>query len=1502
MKRKIALLLAVLIMFGTALPAYAEQSPEPGATATPEPEVTVTPEPEATAAPEPEVTETPEPVVTDTPAPAATETPTPEATATAEPAATDIPVPEVTETPEPVATAEPTAEPAPTATPEATAEPALPMQSAPSFTVALGEQSQTLTVGEEGAACRFENLSEGEYTLTVTGDGFAKYTQSIHVGLSDGILVQLTAGRLAGYDSGAHPGVLQIGDVNGDMIVDAADRSAMMRSVAGEDYAPFADLNRDGAIDLADAEYLAKGIAVGQLDPALTQATVERYVPASAIQTEVGGSVSGDMGDLLKDNGQAVQFGTADGGRISYEDPVTVSFGVSAGAHTDAILLEQTNIASGEILITYTDEMGVEHLAKGVIGEPAPATAAPAAPAEIVTEPVPDMGGPEIFAPVAVEPAMDGPEIIQAEPSAVPEPAVSEQAPQAEEAQSAGPEIIDTAPVDVPEDTATIDGMAVPFGRLPMRRLLRMANGAPAAPVVTETVEVVQDASGNFTVKLGGQKAVKKVTLTITGTTGGEDLASISQVEFVNGMEERIPEPALDDPQGVGAAAGSRQFTVSWNECVNVTGYEVEITAGGVTEYVPVAGRTLTVTNFNRDEVRNLTTYQVRVRSLNGSWKSSWSAAVSVTPMPNSAPDKPDNVKAVGGYQSVSVSWKNMKDTASYKLFYKRQDSADYTLIPDITGTSYTITGLDSSMATVYEVYVVGVNAKGDSAPSNHASAATVTLSPPDMPRFNLINRDASGRPGSAHIQSAVQYKGTMASSPADAAGGTAWGTVDGNPASYYDRRTWDDGGYNNLGGDIGLIYSFDRAYKIDTIGMMSAVDAGMDYTYIKLRWWDSAGTEHYIDRSEMYSERRTDGEGKAYFFLRLPQPVEATKIQIGTARYWAGNNRINVSEVYFYKYDELKQLLRDLYADDLHTVLADGVTIELLDELQARIEASVDEFGEVNPDKAMLLRELDTARQIYNDQFLGQVTKIHSGITASGDEHGFGGLNSWQPLGVTAAAGESITVYVGHSTKKTGSSTNLQLVATQYHAEAGSMSKVIATLKVGANEIKLPKIWTTTGVESGGALYVQYTGGAGAGDDYAVRVSGGTAVPVLDLYKVTDAAERSARVTAYLAELGAYVANIPSVHASVHQGEGSVSREVAYDYNERSCILGATDIMLDTMMLSLPAQQVLSGCGGSAQTLLNSLDAMERMMALFYQHKGLNASAPNPVDRIPSRHLNIRYQQMFSGAFMYASGDHIGIEWPETAGMVNCSGVVYDGSGIYQSGNYFGWGIAHEIGHDINQGSYAIAEITNNYFAVLAQAQDTNESVRFEYPKVYEKVTSGAKGSAGNVFTQLGMYWQLHLAYDKGFNFKTYSSYEEQLANLFFARVDTYARTPSSAPAPGGVALTLTGADTDQTLMRLCCAAAGKDILDFFQRWGKTPDETTVAYASQFEKETRAIYYVCDDSRRYALTHEGGGSLSADGTTAAVGAVTVTADPNMANHVKIAIAPGGVVSDEQVL
>ena len=113
----------------------------------------------------------------------------------------------------------------------------------------------------------------------------------------------------------------------------------------------------------------------------------------------------------------------------------------------------------------------------------------------------------------------------------------------------------------------------------------------------------------------------------------------------------------------------------------------------------------------------------------------------------------------------------------------------------------------------------------------------------------------------------------------------------------------------------------------------------------------------------------------------------------------------------------------------------------------------------------------------------------------------------------------------------------------------------------------------------------------------------------------------------------------------------------------------------------------------------------------------------------------------------MYAGGNHIGIEWPETAGMMGGVPIETDSEGRYKSGSYFGWGISHEIGHCINQGTYAVAEITNNYFAQLAQAKDSDQGMRFRYKNIYEKVTSGTKGRSGNLATQLGMYWHMTTA-----------------------------------------------------------------------------------------------------------------------------------------------------------
>ncbi|MDE5584233.1 MAG: fibronectin type III domain-containing protein [Ruminococcus sp.] len=985
------------------------------------------------------------------------------------------------------------------------------------------------------------------------------------------------------------------------------------------------------------------------------------------------------------------------------------------------------------------------------------------------------------------------------------------------------------------------------------------------------------DSHGNIQVHLGGKVAVKKVAITVTSMADKANIAKISEVKFVNDMASRIPEPEIDKPTQLKTVAGSEKFSLSWKPCMNVTGYEVKIEDGKNVETILVSTNTLDVTSFNNGDVKNFTTYKVSVQSVNGTWKSGYCDSVDVTPKPTKRPDKPDGVKATGIFKGVKVSWQDFEGaTEYYEVYYKVRNSEDeYKKISDIKGTSYTISDLDS--VTEYEVYVIGVNELGSSPASVHAVAKTTDLNPAEMPKYNVINRDENGVIGSSHIIDVKRYGGYMVDSKVDDEEdeSTAWATVDGDPLSYYEKSGYNDGGWSAVGNN-GLTYTFDKEYTFNTIGILTTT-FGIGYTHF--RWWDEDGTEHRLGQNwdyMNYSSRRTDSAGRPYYVITLPETITTSKFQFGLGAY--GAPCVNVAEVYFYEDNGLMSEIMGLYIDDLHTVLRDDVTQEMIDELREKAVAT-DEFGYRNElQEASLLRELDTAEKILKEESLSKPVTVHNGITTKDANRGFSGINAWQPLGVTVGGDEEITVYIGSDKKKTGESTNLSVIATQYHSESnGVVLKEFSNLKIGANTLKVPK-GSLSQQENGGALYVQYSGNSGASERYSVRVTGGTKVPFLDLYKVTDEQERMNRAVEYITALDEYVPTIEALHNTKHSGSGNSSIDM--DFDEANCILGVSDIMLDTMMYSLPAKQLLSGMGSGtveerAETLLRSMQSTEEMMYLFYQHKGLNANAKDEINQIPKGHQNIRYQRMFSGAFMYASGNHIGIEWGSVPSMVKSTSVQADEDGKYVSGSYFGWGIAHEIGHCINQGTYSVAEITNNYFAQLAQAQDKNEGMRFQYSNIYSKVTSGTKGSCPNIATQLGMYWQLHLAYDSGMNFKTYSDYNEQLANIFYARVDTYSRNTNLAPSPDGIKLTL-GNVTDQNLMRLACAASEKNVLEFFERWGKTPDDTTREYASQFPKETRAIYFANDDSRVYAL--KGGESvLGTDGDVKAIKDVEVT-------------------------
>ena len=244
------------------------------------------------------------------------------------------------------------------------------------------------------------------------------------------------------------------------------------------------------------------------------------------------------------------------------------------------------------------------------------------------------------------------------------------------------------------------------------------------------------------------------------------------------------------------------------------------------------------------------------------------------------------------------------------------------------------------------------------------------------------------------------------------------------------------------------------------------------------------------------------------------------------------------------------------------------------------------------------------------------------------------------------------------------------QLVATQYNSESGQLASQPIQLKVGRNEITIPEL-VTFDAEHGGPLYVQYTGnntptstrcGSAVGRTFPCWICTVSPMP-------TSAGSAS---PAYLAELKAAADSLESRHGE-YQGDSA--------YAPETCILNTTDVLLDQMMLSVPVTQLLAGLGSGsdaeqADRLLASLDAMDQMMVLFYQHKGLtNLPGAGDKNRLPSQHLNIRYMRMFAGAFMYAAGNHIGIGWESVPGLAQGSPITLNADGTYQSGDYFGWG-----------------------------------------------------------------------------------------------------------------------------------------------------------------------------------------------------------------------------------
>ena len=957
-----------------------------------------------------------------------------------------------------------------------------------------------------------------------------------------------------------------------------------------------------------------------------------------------------------------------------------------------------------------------------------------------------------------------------------------------------------------------------------------------------EGVHLFTEDNSDDTIKvdLGKQVAVKKVTIVITESSTN-NLAEIAKVEFLNNVKVETKEPeGFYTPQNIHIDdTKSEQLTITFDSVPNVSGYEIKIVGGKMNGVIFQT----TFTTFTIEDLKNYQTYKIYVQSSNQEWRSGWSDAHEGTPKANGRAPKVDMVSAEGAYGGIDFSLKMMDDSQYYKLYYREVGTNEYTLVDELKTNSYQARGLKAG--TEYEGYVIGVNEIGESNDYTLVKARTKANGAVIYPKYKLIN-DTVENGKTNHIKEVHYHTGTMTND-------NKYSMVDDDFNTYWTHKDWQISAHNGFNTGAPVIV-LDNKYKMDEFVLTvpdsyaaSLKSGGPNSNDIQVHYWD---TEHTVyDNTDRKVVKGTltaqyDEMERKYYLLKLEDPIEARAVSF--ALTVANNvNDIQIDEVKFYHYDSLVDDVANLFTDDLRLVLAEGVNQDTIDKLRKR--ANEQDHGEDNPYKASILADLEYAEKILKDEKIDDVIELNPNISNTYNNHVKFAMtiSDYQPLGVVARPGETLNVYVGSN-----GPINAQIVFTQYHAEASEWNSVVS-LNKGLNIIQVPTIGSSADAERGGSVYIRYTSTPNANTPIKVRVSGGTEIPMVDTTLLKNETEKKAEIKKYIEKLEDYNSKLDSVYAS--EGKGT--------FNKGTSVLGSTEIVTKYGLFSVSSKAVedaldsgLTSTDQKVNRLYESMEAFDEMMEFFYRQKGfIETDDTKSTDKMPKARINIRYMQMFYGAFMYAGGYHVGIEYGSIGGLVTAHRNRADATG------YFGWGISHEVGHQINLSGTAFAEVTNNIYALLAQTSNDNDNSRLElqgYDKIYDKVTSHTIGRAQNVFVQLGMYWQLHLAYDEG---KTFEDKDSVLA-----RVNKIGRAYSNTEKKYS---------RDDLTILFASKAVEKDLTKYFETWGLYASDALKAEIKElgYPEETRPIYYLNDKAWRYKLAGSQGITSGADILTASI-------------------------------
>lgn len=1367
---------------------------------------------------------------------------------------------------------------------------------------ALNSKKETLTENETDVSfyhVSFENLELGTYSLEVSGEGYktaviddieiSDTSKIVSIGTSDNVVVLDDKGTTDTTDdtTRSYEGVFLAGDVDANDLVTQSDYEAvksLIKSNKTKSNINY-DLNRDGKIDITDLTYIHTNIdkQVGEAliedsDIIVNPDNVDVTVPESV-------QVEGNIKDLFSKNEYSVTFkpkntsGSDVQAPISKENPIQVPIVLNKTRNTNKV--EQVVIKApsesapslGNIVIPGAGEnggnlvvdFGDENIKRTRAGED-----------EIVI----DLGKQVAVSQITINVTGSRSNKNLTEISQV--------------------EFLNNVYKEIPKPKMNIP-VINKFESATAVGQEHMILGWDHQPNVTGYELKVEELNENGTVKNTSTYKTNKNSLRIDKVNGYStyrvSIQSLNGTEWKSGYKDEQEDykktttgPTnlannVNDKDGKPDNADKNYITQAWDSKTGVL-----------------------------SESASNTVEDAYTESLKGANNYGSDSIVELQVIPETVPEGPEGIMVNGKYKGLNISWKSHKKAKDYDLYYRKVgegawtkandtddtkyvDSVTTNDIPDnvanlspdkktdkgelIRGTSYIVNGLEDG--ATYEIKMTATNHHGTGDLSKTYLGKTEELIIPKLPKYKLINTDSDGDLTS-HIEK-VEFSDTNPRYEGDPKS-----IVDGDFGTSWRIKDWDGGVHywNRM-----PIVTFDSEQTFDTMVVTTRPEESERHPLpndAKLRVYDENGRViKTIERQDIAVKHMNDGKGGRYAVLQLKEPITAKKVELNLSVY-SGNN-VSISELKFYNYGTLKNDVKNLFEDDLMISLREDVTQERIDEL-VRLAKTIDPVSlEYHPDQKDILADLQRAQDILNDVDLNDDIKVLDASINNTSKNNIGQSNNYQALGVAVKPGDKVNIYIGSDR----ANTEFDLVITQHNGESGTAYKVYPQkLRVGKNEITIPESAFNMDCEKGGNLYLSFAKNYHEGQNVKVRVSGGTKTPHLDLNNIianpSKELEAKEKIRTYIRTLKSYVATLPDRYTEEADKTNNI-----YEYDPETSILNTTDIEGDRFTLSFTADQVLKGIESGLSTeeqqvnrLYDTLCAWEQLMQVSYAQQGLleepidfngngqidntalpqlNGKSENQFfdeNRAPRNRINIKYQRMFTGAFMYASSHHVGIGYGSIPEMMQGVPFRFDENGnlINTNGNLFGWGIGHEVGHVHDRPGLTYAETTNNILALITQTFNDIDSSRVEgqMEAVYDRVTSQSEGvPKGTV--GLAMYWQLHLAYDNNNTYEMVKdNTDKDITNdTFFAKLYRVTREKGIASSEAGYD------QTAQTFIMRCSDAVKKDLREFFARWGVVASPKTNAYLNEmgYPKEDKAIFYLNDEARRKRLEAINSNNLS---------------------------------------